>query len=125
MGPAAEERRGPGGETVRYYSSLPAGREIYAARFAPDGRLRWIEQRLTEGNVASLAPGRTTREEARELFGPPYSIDQYRRMMREVWTYPMRGTPGPKVLYPQFSAASVLREKYLFDDPNLTRVPGM
>lgn len=114
MGPAAERRSGPGGETVRYYSLQPRGREIYAARFGADEKLISIEQRLTVDNVARLRPDITRADEVRELLGPPYRVDAYPRMQREAWTYWMRGlTPSRAQLYVQFSPDGVLREVYL------------
>ena len=59
MGPAAEKRPGPNGETVYYYPRLPWGYVSYAARIAPDGKLVALEQRLTEENIAKLKPGAT------------------------------------------------------------------
>src|SRR6185295_321483 len=91
MGPAAERRPGAGGETVRYYSRQPNGREMYAARFGQDGKLRAIEQRLTEANLARLALGASRTDDVRNLFGPPYKVDTFARLAREVWTYKMYG----------------------------------
>lgn len=114
MGPSAERRPGPGGETVRYYSRQPFGREIYAARFGADERLIAIEQRLTLDNVAKLRPDITRADEVRALLGPPYRVDRFPRMQREAWTYWMRGmTPTRAQLYVQFSPDGVVREVYL------------
>lgn len=116
MGPSADRRTGPGGETVRYYSRLPYGREMYAARFGPDGKLRAIEQRLTLDNVAKLRPGATRGDEVRDLLGPPASAEPNARMARQIWTYQMWGWPTQKVLYVQLSADNIVREVYLLDD---------
>jgi hypothetical protein len=118
MGPAADQRAGPGGETVRYYSRLPYGREIYAARFGPDGKLKGIEQRLTEANYAKLVPGSTRAAEVRDLLGPPYRVDQFPRMEREIWTYPAKGLTIEKLLFVQLSRDGIVREVYLADDPD-------
>ena len=118
MGPAAETRQDPGGETVRYYSRLPYGREMYAARIGIDGKLLALEQRLTDGNVAKLRPGITREQDVRTLIGPPYRVDAFRRLEREVWTYKMySGGFSPKDLYVQFSRDGIVREVMLMDDP--------
>jgi hypothetical protein len=118
MGPSAERRPGPGGETVRYYSRQPNGRQMYAARFGPDGKLVAIEQRLTEANVAWLMPGAWRAENVRDLFGPPYDVHIMPRLAREVWTYKMYGDGFmPKNLYVQMSNDGVVREVMVLDDP--------
>jgi len=120
MGPAADTRQAPGGETVRYYSRLPNGREIYAARIGPDGKLRALEQRLTDENVARLRPGMSRADDVRDLLGPPYRVDTFRRLEREVWTYKMySGGLWPKELDVQFSPDGIVREVMLMDDPDL------
>ena len=118
MGPAADTRQGPGGETVRYYSRLPYGREIYAARIGPDGKLRALEQRLSDENVAKLRPGVSRADEVRDLIGPPYSVDTFERLEREVWSYKMYGGgTWPKDLYVQLSRDGIVREVKMMDDP--------
>jgi hypothetical protein len=117
MGPAADRRPGVAGETVRYYPRQPYGREMYAARIGPDGKLRAIEQRLTESNLPRLTTGASRAEDVRNLFGPPYKVDNYARLAREVWTYKMYGDgTQPKDLYVQFSGDGIVREVLLVDD---------
>jgi len=118
MGPSAERRPGAGGETVRYYPRQPNGRQTFAARIGPDGKLRAIEQRLTVENLATLAPGASLADDVRNLFGPPYRVDKLARQAREVWTYKMYGDGYlPKDLYVQMSADGVVREVIMIDDP--------
>ena len=118
MGPAAERRPGAAGETVHYYPRQPYGREMYAARIGPDGRLRAIEQRLTEANLARLRPGVSRSEDVRDLFGPPFQTDLFPRLEREVWTYKMYGgSHQPKDLYVQLARDGVVREVMMVDDP--------
>jgi len=118
MGPAAERRAGADGETVRYYPRQPNGRQTFAARFGADGKLRAIEQRLTEANVASLQPGAWRAENVRDLFGPPYQVHTFARLEREVWTYKMYAEGYMlKDLYVQMSPDGILREVMVMDDP--------
>lgn len=121
MGPAAYRRPGAGGETVHYYSRQPFGRQIFAARIGPDGKLIAIEQTLTEENIAKLVPSTTRREQVRDLLGPPYRITQLPRTEREVWEYKMYGVPDLKVLFIQFSPDGIAREVYYMLDPELRR----
>lgn len=124
MGPAAEVRTLPGGDTAHYYSREPYGREIYMARIGRDGKLVALEQRLTEANVAKLRIGTTRDEEVRELIGPPYRVDEFPRLQRQVWTYKMYSGTFPKDLYVQFSADHIAREVMMIDDPDLISRDG-
>jgi hypothetical protein len=124
MGPAADKRAGPAGETWLYYSRQPFGRKTFVARVAPDGRLIALEQRLTDENIARLVPQATRGEDVRQLLGPPYTVTRFPRMEREVWQYHFRhfGDPGvPMSLYVQFSPDGVAREVYLIDDTGGSR----
>lgn len=117
MGPSADRRKAANGETVRYYSRLPYGRVMFAARFGPDGRLIAIEQRLTEENVARLRLGSSRADDVRDVLGPPYRVDEFTRLQRQVWTYPATGLTIEKLLIVQFSNDGVLREVFMMDDP--------
>ena len=118
MGPSADRRAGPNGETHRYYSRLPFGREMYVARFDRDGKLKSIEQRLTEENFAKVRPGVSRAEDMRALFGPPYRIRKFPRMEREIWEYPWRGLTSNRLLLVQYSYDGVVRELYSIEDPD-------
>jgi hypothetical protein len=126
MGPSAERRPGTNGETVRYYPRQPNGRQTYAARFGPDGKLRAIEQRLTPANVGWLMPGAWRAENVRDLFGPPYQAQYFANLEREIWTYKMYADGYmPKDLYVQMSGDGVLREVLLMDDPQFASRGGL
>ena len=123
MGPATERRAGPNGETVLWFSRQPYGRESYAARIGPDGRLISIEQRLTVDNLNYHERGKMTDEAVHDLFGPPYKVTQHPRMQREIWTYWFPMELEWKVLFVQFSPDRILREYYYMDDPEVPRLP--
>ncbi len=122
MGPAAATRPGPDGETVLWFPRMPYGDGTYAARVGADGRLVAIEQRLTEENIARIERGRTTADQVLDLVGPPYRVDQFARMEREIWTYKMQVFPFPKALFVQLSPDRVVREVYYMDDPEIPRL---
>jgi len=117
MGPAADERKAADGETVRFYPRLPYGRVTYAARIGSDGKLIAIEQRLTEEYVARLRPGSSRADDVRDVLGPPYRVDEFPRLERQVWTYPAMGLTIEKLLIVQLSRDGVLREIFMTDDP--------
>lgn len=124
MGPVTERRAGRDGETVLWFSRQPYGRESYAARIGADGKLISLEQRLTVENLSYLERGKMTDEAVHDLFGPPYKVNQFPRMQREIWTYWMPAVEEWKVLFVQFSPDRVLREYYYMDDPELPRLPA-
>jgi hypothetical protein len=123
MGRPAEVHKAANGETTLWYPH-PVAKTSYAARIAPDGRLIAVEQRITEKNIAMIQLNRSTRAEVRELLGPPWLINQYPRMEREIWTYPVYNRPQHKELYVQFSPDGVVRESWLVIDPDEIKNSG-
>lgn len=121
MGPAADKRSGPGGETDYYYQRLPYGQAIYVARIGADGKLIAIEQRLTPENAAKVTPG-TRAGQVRDLLGPPWGSPRYGNLERDIWSYPMRVRDGnpqrkPQLFIVQLSYDGVVREAYFMNDP--------
>ena len=123
MGRPVERRQAANGETQLWYPH-PFGKVSYAARIAPDGKLIGVEQRLTEQNIATIQPNRTTLAQVRDLLGPPDSSVEFPRMQREVWTYPVFSRPQHKELYVQFSPDGVVREYYVVIDPQEIKNSG-
>jgi len=128
MGAPAEKRAGPGGETWLYYPRQPYGRKVFVARIAPDGRLIALEQRLNDENVARIVPNATRAEQVRDLFGPPYQVQRFDKMERDVWSWHMRryGDPGiPVALSVQMSMDGVVREVYIIDESDRRGIGGV
>jgi hypothetical protein len=123
MGPAAEKRPGPDGETVYYYPRLPWGYETYAARIAADGKLIRVEQRLTDDNIGRVKVGARRADEVRDLLGPPFEPMKQARTGKEIWTYPMRiaGYPTPKWFLVHVAPDGLVSDAYLIDDPHWNR----
>jgi hypothetical protein len=119
MGPSADRRQLRNGETERFYSRLPEGREVFAARFGADGKLIAIEQRLTRDNALMLVPRQSTTEDVLDLFGPPYRKVDYPRLARQVWLYPMLEGAVRLVLNIDLSADGRVYEVKLYDDPDM------
>jgi hypothetical protein len=118
MGPSTDRRQHPGGETVRFYSRLPAGRETYAARFGADGKLIAIEQRLTRDNAELLVAGKSTIEDVRDLLGPPWQKFDFPRQRTTLWLYPMHDGAVRYQLNVEFFADGRVKEWRLFDEPD-------
>lgn len=124
MGPSADRRPGPNGETVLWFPRLPAGRVSYAARIGADGKLIAVEQRLTPESLAKLQPGVSRESDVRDVLGPPERIDPSPRAEREIWTYHAHDIQ-PSLIVVQFSRDGVMREKYMFDDPEAIGRTGL
>jgi hypothetical protein len=117
MGRPAEKLKAADGDTIYFYPHQPFGRTMVAVRIAPQGVVRSVEQVLTEANLRKMVPGVTTREQAREVFGPPYHVADNRRMEREIWEYTMWSqTQWEHYLYLQFSPDGILREAFMLKD---------
>lgn len=117
MGRPDETRVEPGGDRVLYFSRQPMGLQIFAARIAPDGILRGIEQRLTEENLRKLVVGVTTAAETRALLGPPWRVGRNPRLQREIWDYRMYNLVQIEhTLSVQFSGDGLVREVLLLRD---------
>ena len=117
MGAPAHRRERPDGETWLFYPSQPFGRKVFVARVGPDGRLRALEQRLSEEYVAKLVPNHSRKDDVLDLFGPPYEAMTSARMQREMWSWHMRQAANEPVgLHVQMSPDGVVREIYLLDE---------
>ena len=122
MGQPSDVRpRAEGGKSL-YFSRLPFGRVIYKAAIGPDGTLRGIDQTLTEANIQKLR-AKVTKEDVRELIGPPYRTSREPRMPWETWEYPWLNTFRElRVLWVSFSDDGVARQvveqhDYIADPP--------
>ncbi len=117
MGKPAEQLKAADGDTIWFYSRQPSGRQMYAARIGPDGRMRSIEQTLTEQNIRNLVPGVTTIAQAREILGPPWRISRFERQQRDLWEYTMINiTQWDYYLDVQFSYDGIVREVMMLKD---------
>ena len=117
LGPVTEVHHLADGESVRYYSRQPWGHQTFAAHIGADGRFRTLEQVMTEDNVARLHAGVSSTQEVREVLGPPYSVDTFPRLQREVWSYKLQSFNSQrKDLIVQFSRDGVAREIFMVDE---------
>jgi outer membrane protein assembly factor BamE (lipoprotein component of BamABCDE complex) len=76
------------GEEVWEYATGPEGVETYVIRFDSRGVVQSAEQVLTLENIRRLTPGKTTREETRELLGRPGEVSMMNG--KEVWAWRFR-----------------------------------
>jgi outer membrane protein assembly factor BamE (lipoprotein component of BamABCDE complex) len=75
------------GATLWSYPTGPLGRHTYLAEFDPAGRLRGIEDMMTDRGFARLTVGQSTRDDVQRLFGPPYQVIPFARRREVAWDY--------------------------------------
>jgi hypothetical protein len=88
MGKPAQTLERPGGGKALYYLRQPLGRQAFRFITGPDGRLKEREQILTAENIKRIRPGATTKEQVRELLGPPYRVARAPFKPLDYWEYP-------------------------------------
>ena len=76
------------GEEIWEYATGPEGVETHVVAFDDKGVVRSVEQVLTLDNIKRLSPGKTTREETRELLGRPGDINMMNG--KEIWEWRFR-----------------------------------
>jgi hypothetical protein len=116
MGPPAERRVEREGGSIEVFTRSPLGRHTYMVSFGADGVMRSTEQVLTYANADKVIPNTTTREQVRELLGPPGDISRLPRQQREVWEYKWQHYEEKRVLWVQFSDDGVVRESMNLHD---------
>jgi hypothetical protein len=90
------------GDKVLFYSRQPDGRAIYAAVIGADGSLRQIGQTLVPENIRKVATG-ASREQVREVLGPPYRTTRYLLSPDDIWEYRWQFGEDRRVLWVAFS----------------------
>ncbi len=73
------------GAEIWEYATGPEGYETYVVVFDGNGVVRSAQQVLTEDNIHRLIPGKTTREETRNLLGRPGDV--YEMNASETWEW--------------------------------------
>jgi outer membrane protein assembly factor BamE (lipoprotein component of BamABCDE complex) len=109
MGQPAQTLQRPGGKLL-YFSRQPFGRQIYKATIGPDGVLRSLEPTLTPDNIRRIQADKTTKDEARELLGPPYRVTRAPFKPYDVWDYWWQNVEDLRRLWVSFSDDGVARE---------------
>ena len=111
------------GTKLLYFSRLPFGRAIYKASVGADGILRGFEHTLSDENMLRLRPDAMTKDDVRELLGPPWRISREPRRPWETWEYPWTNLSRDlRTLWVSFSDDGILRyvleqHDYIADPP--------
>jgi hypothetical protein len=93
-------------------------------QFDAAGRVRSVEDVLTDRGFARILAGKTTVEEVRRLFGPPFRVTRFERKRETAWDYRFRDTwTYPAIFSVIFNDSGIVtmtmqqREFYGHDDP--------
>jgi outer membrane protein assembly factor BamE (lipoprotein component of BamABCDE complex) len=82
--------RGADGTERWVYPTGPMGRSSYLVEFDRDARVRSVMDMLTDQGFARIEIGKTTQDEVRALFGPPYRVIPFWRKRETAWDYRFR-----------------------------------
>ena len=108
MGAPAQRLKGASGDEVLYYPRQPEGRVCYAVSVGADGVMKGVEQRLIRANFARITAGKSTREQVREVLGPPFHVLKQWLKNVEIWEYPWLEIDEKRVLFVEFSPDGVV-----------------
>ena len=102
------------GAEIWEYATGPEGYETYVVAFDGNGVVRSAQQVLTEDNIHRLIPGKTTREETRDLLGRPGDVYEMNGNETWEWRFKPQGF-APEILVVSFSSDGLVSR--------VTRVP--
>ncbi len=84
LGTPTQIRR-DGNDELWEYSGGAEGHETHRVRLGADGKVKEVTQLVTEERLLSVARGKTTKQEVRELLGPP--AEQRITGVGETWSW--------------------------------------
>ena len=109
LGAPTEVRKDRNGDELWEYPGGAEGHESHLVRLGPDGKVKEVTQLLTEERLLSVVPGRTTRQDVRDLLGRP--SEQMMTGVGETWSwrYVVNNLRGHLVV--SFNADGTVRER--------------
>lgn len=114
----------PDGTMHWVYPTGPLGRHTYEVQFDAAGKVRSVEDVLTDRGFARIQAGKTAEEVVQRLFGPPFRVIRFERKHETAWDYRFRDTwTYPAIFSVIFNDAGIVtttmqqREFYGHDDP--------
>lgn len=110
MGRPAQTLDLPGGGKALYFPRLPWGRETFMVTTGADGRVRDRRQILVPENIKRIRAGTTTKEQVRELLGPPARIARAALKPLDYWEYPWLLVEEKRMLWVGIADDGVVRD---------------
>ena len=109
MGPPTDTRVDRDGDRIWEYATGPEGFFTYMVRIGADGRLKEVNQILTEEQLAKVVPGKMTKADVRQLLGRPADESVYFVGLTWSWRY-IRGGVQPGHLVVTFNPDGTVRD---------------
>lgn len=117
MGPPTDIRVDRDGDRIWEYATGPEGFFTYMVRIGADGRVKEVNQILTEEQLAKVVPGKMTKADVRQLLGRPSDESTYSAGLTWSWRFARVGVqPGYMVV--SFNPDGTVRDKIVIIDPS-------
>jgi SmpA/OmlA family protein len=95
MGAPKDSRTDSNGDRIWEYPTGPEGFTTYAVRIGPDGKVKAVNQLVTEDQLDKVVIGKSTKADVRELLGRPAKEEVYYVGLTWYWRHLKGGTqPG-------------------------------
>jgi hypothetical protein len=110
LGAPTEVRKDRSGDELWEYAGGAEGHESYLVRIGADGKVKEVMQIVTQERLLGVVPGKTTKQEVRELLGRPAEA----RMtgVGETWSWRYVADGGLRGhLFVSFNPDSTVRER--------------
>jgi hypothetical protein len=114
---APTDTRTDRGDKLLDYATGPEGMHTHRVRIGADGKVKEVTQLLHEEQLASIIPGKTTRDEVLMLLGRPGDETTYRVGMTWSWRFKRMGI-SPSFMVVSFNPDGTVREKIVIVDPS-------
>ena len=118
MGTPTDTRVDRNGDRLWEYATGPEGTQTYLVRFGTDGRVKEVNQLLTEERFGMITVGKTTRAEVRSLLGQP-SEEHQLPTTGLWWSWRiMRDGIRPGYMAVRFNPDDTVNDKIIMVDPS-------
>jgi hypothetical protein len=109
MGAPTDTRVDPNGDRIWEYSTGPEGFYTHMVRIGADGRVKEVDQVLTEEQLAKIVPGKSTKSDVRRLLGRSSHEDTFQVGLTWSWRY-KKGDVQPGYLVVTFNPNDTVRD---------------
>jgi len=110
LGAPTEVRKDRNGDELWEYAGGAEGHETHLVRIGADGKVKEVTQILTQERLLGLVPGKSTKQEVRELLGRP--AEERRTGVGETWSWRYVVDGGLRGhLYVSFNPDSTVRDR--------------
>ena len=110
LGAPTEIRKDRSGDELWEYAGGAEGHETHLVRLGPDGKVKEVTQILTQERLLAVVPGKTTKQEVRDLLGRP--AEQRMTGVGETWSWRYVVDGGLRGhLFVSFNPDSTVRER--------------